>query len=276
MSLDLLDLMMERINGKVVFDIYRKPQHVQRYIPSDSNHPPMHKMAAFDTMIHRLCNTPLNPEKFCREFNYIVETAEINGYNKVMVETLLEKHRRKVKMKEMTTLIPDRPERRKSIQSANGKKRMIFVELPYFPPFTEKIQKILNNHNINSYYTSRGNLKDIIGKLKDDVPMKVKSGVYEVSCAICDMKYRGQTCRRCFDRYQEHERAFRLNQPKKSAIAMHCIDENHQIGDYKLLKEVRDKMKLDAWESLLIERGTSLVNIDEPLISSPLFRLSKI
>jgi hypothetical protein len=88
------------------------------------------------------------------------------------------------------------------------------------------------------------------------------------------MKYRGQTCRRCIDRYEEHERAYRKNHPTKSAIAMHCIEEHHEIGGFELLKEVRDRWKLNAWESHLIERGQSLVNLDMPIISSPLFKLS--
>jgi hypothetical protein len=270
-----LDLMLEVEGEKITFDIYRKPQHVQRYIPSHSRHPNMHKMAAFDSMIFRLCNTPLSADKFKKELKYIEETALINGYKRGMIMGLLEKHKRKLKLKEMTTLIPDRPSERKMTKTANGRERNICVELPFYPPMTEKIQKILKQHNINSYYTSRGNLKDIIGKLKDPIPMEEKAGVYEVNCESCESKYRGQTCRRCIDRYGEHERAFRLNQPKKSAIAMHCLEEGHKIGDFKLLKEVRDKRMLDSWESFLIEKGNSLVNIDDPLICSPLFKLSK-
>jgi hypothetical protein len=148
------------------------------------------------------------------------------------------------------------------------------VKLPYIPWASDKIAKILRKHDINSYYTSEGNLKDIIGGLKDEIPKEEKSGIYQVDCKTCEGKYRGKTCRRIADRYAEHERAFRLNQPKKSAIAMHCLEEGHEIGEFKMLKEVRDEFQLDAWESLLISRGNDLVNIEEPLISSPLFNLS--
>jgi hypothetical protein len=68
-------------------------------------------MAAFDRMIHRLCNTPLTTEKFNREFAYITETAAINGYGKEKIENLLKKHKYKTKIKTMTTLIPDRSDR---------------------------------------------------------------------------------------------------------------------------------------------------------------------
>jgi hypothetical protein len=118
-------------------------------------------------------------------------------------------------------LVPEKRDKRKTIRSANGIERQIFVNLPYIPWASDKIAKILRNHNINSFYTSQGNLKDVIGGLKDKIPMEEKAGIYEVKCGSCEGKYRGKTCRRIADRYAEHERAFRLKQPKKSAIAMH-------------------------------------------------------
>jgi hypothetical protein len=94
--------------------------------------------------------------------------------------------------------------------------------------------------------------------------MEEKAGIYELECATCS--------RKCVDRVGEHERAFRLKQPKKSAMAEHCLEENHQFGQFKLLKEVREPDQLDAWESLLITRGKFLVNIEDPPIFSPLFK----
>jgi hypothetical protein len=60
----------------------------------------------------------------------------------------------------------------------------------------------------------------------------------------------------------------------KSAMASHCIEEGHMIGGVELIKDVWKRQKLDAWESLFIERGKNLVNIELPNIMSPLFKLS--
>jgi hypothetical protein len=113
----------------------------------------------------------------------------------------------------------------------------------------------------------------LIGRTKDQIPDEQKSGIYEIDCISCCSKYRGQTARRCAERWAEHERAYRLHQPKKSAMAEHCIEEHHKLGDFKILKEVREGAELNSWESLYIAKGKNLVNIDEAPISSPLFKL---
>ncbi|CRK87973.1 CLUMA_CG001759, isoform A [Clunio marinus] len=38
------------------------------------------------------------------------------------------------------------------------------------------------------------------------------------------------------------------------------------MAEGKIIKEVRDERQLDAWESLYIENGTELTNIDDPPI----------
>lgn len=105
------------------------------------------------------------------------------------------------------------------------------------------------------------------------IRVDLSNGGYEISCGGCDAKYIGQTARRCIDRYKEHERAYRLNHPDASAMAAHCIEKGHKIGEFKLLKEVRNEIHLDAWESLLISRGKDLVNKDDAPISSSLFTI---
>ncbi|CRK89258.1 CLUMA_CG003017, isoform A [Clunio marinus] len=57
-------------------------------------------------------------------------------------------------------------------------------------------------------------------------------------------------------------------------MAMHCIDETHEMAEGKIIKEVRDERQLDAWESLYIENGTELTNIDDPPIKSSLFKIA--
>lgn len=50
-------------NDEVEFDIYRKESSTDRYITRNSQHPESHKVAAFRSMVHRLVNLPLTPEK---------------------------------------------------------------------------------------------------------------------------------------------------------------------------------------------------------------------
>ena len=72
-------------------------------------------------------------------------------------------------------------------------------------------------------------------------------------------------------RIEEHKRALRLKQQNKSAIADHCLEENHDIGESVVLKEVGNKFHLDAWESIYMSKGEELLNVEEAPISSKLF-----
>jgi hypothetical protein len=271
-----LDLWIHRSqDGNIMFDIYRKPMQVPLYIPADSCHPQQHKMASFEAMAYRLVNTPLEQESFDKEKKYILEAATINGYKQDRVLNILEKHQRRKDQKDLTTLIPIK---REPLKLTSGQKeKIVFTELPFMPPLSYKVEKCLKSHGINTFYSSQGNMKDLIGPLKDKITSEEKSGIYEIKCEGCDSVYVGQTKRKLITRYKEHDAALRKNQPSKSAIAQHCIEESHKIGPIKLLKEVRRTQQLDAWESLFISRaGEKLVNIENAPISSPLFSANRI
>ena len=269
-KLPFLDIMLIRAGRKLEFDIYRKPTQVPLYIPKSSNHPQQHKQAAFHSMVHRLFSVPLNDERKKKEIEHIKWTARVNGYQEIIIDNIIEHQQNKEKLKKMTTLQRD-PKPLKTIKLSNGHHKQIFAEIPRCEPYSFKLEKILRKHGVNTYNSSNGNLKSLICSLKDCTNNQEKSGIYEIDCQNCCKKYRGQTSRRIADRYTEHERAWRLKNPSKSAIAQHCIEEQHTIGTSKLLKEVRDNRKLDAWESLLIMKGDELVNVDEPPITSQLF-----
>ena len=83
--LPFLDVMVIRDDsGNIEFDIYGKPTNTQRYKTSMSQHTHQHKMAAFNSMIHRILTLPLTDERRTREQQLIVETANVNGYREKM------------------------------------------------------------------------------------------------------------------------------------------------------------------------------------------------
>ena len=92
--------------------------------------------------------------------------------------------------------------------------------------------KITPNHfGLNVCYQNRNNLKDLIGQVKKKKPFEEKSGVHNIQCGGCVGNYVGQTRRRIETRVKEHERALRLKQEDKSAIATHCFEEGHQLKE---------------------------------------------
>jgi hypothetical protein len=94
------------------------------------------------------------------------------------------------------------------------------LALDFFPPLTDKIMKVSKKYGVSSFYTSRsrGTLEEHLVNLKDKRKMEEKAGIYEITCATCKRKYRGQSKRRAHKLWKEHERACRLKHPEKSAV----------------------------------------------------------
>jgi hypothetical protein len=265
-KIPFLDLLIKRSNGKIKFGIFRKPTDNPQIIPSDSFHPMKYKKAAFESMIHRLLNIPLDKAEYNKELEYIKHTARINGYGSNVIEELLDKRRNQSDKYKFTTLQRIRKEK-----EDHG--RILFMN--YCPPMSDRIFKLAKENHITSVHTTRGALKDCLINLKDKRPSSVKSGIYEITCDECDMKYCGQTSRRASIRWKEHDRAIRYKQPEKSAVAAHCIEHGHKVGEKKLVKEVSNFAQLNAWESYYIEKaGDDVINIDDPPIRSKLFSLA--
>ncbi|KAL3283515.1 hypothetical protein HHI36_006654 [Cryptolaemus montrouzieri] len=80
-SINFLDLTITRSNNKHQFLIYHKPSHTDITIHYTSAHPYQHKVAAFNSYIHRLLNTPMSNDNYFKELNLIKQIAINNGYD---------------------------------------------------------------------------------------------------------------------------------------------------------------------------------------------------
>lgn len=77
------------------FGIHRKPVATDRYITSDSNQNRSQKQAAIHSMVHRLCNIPMENKELKEKRKVVHEYAQLNGYDKEIVsQSLLRKHER--------------------------------------------------------------------------------------------------------------------------------------------------------------------------------------
>jgi hypothetical protein len=75
-----------------------------------------------------------------------------------------------------------------------------------------------------------------------------KSGVYELMCDDCEMRYIGQTGRSFKTRMREHRRCF-INYDNSSGITRHLNDEHHWCNfDPKVLHVHNKGRKLDFLE----------------------------
>jgi hypothetical protein len=129
---------------------------------------------------------------------------------------------------------------------------------------------------MNCVYKTQGTLGDFLINLKDKRRPEEKAGIYKIKCGTCEDEYHGQCRRSMGKRWKEHEAAFRLNQPWKSAVAKHCKELGHEIGEKSCVKEVTNIYELNSWESYYIENSENSLNEGEAPIRSPLFGLAHI
>ena len=85
----------------------------------------------------------------------------------------------------------------------------------------------------------------------------LKSGVYILTCKICNASYVGQTGRNFKIRLGDHERSWRLGQDVSSFsnhLRMHQVSDFISNVDFKILHLNNKGRKLDALENLEIKR----------------------
>lgn len=265
-TLPFLDILLERKCNKIEFNVYRKPTITDRYITSDSYCSHANKMAVFNSMVYRLCKLPLSVKNYIKELNYIKNVASINGFDNDIVNKLVSKHCKNIKRNEITSFFIEEKKNR-------NKKRAVFS---YAGNLTDQLKNIFKKHNIDLVFTNNAKLLSTICNIKDKTDNNSKSGIYEISCKDCPLKYIGQTRRNILTRFKEHSAHIKYNQPEKSAVAQHVLDFDHfninKEENLKLLKNVNHVSKLNAWESLYIHKNRfNLMNNDKGPIKSPLF-----
>ena len=91
-SLPFLDVLVKQADNKLQFSVYRKPTTTMRYITNDSFCSYQNKVAAFHSMVYRLVRLPLSVADFKAEYEQIIKIADVNGFDKTLVDTLVHKH----------------------------------------------------------------------------------------------------------------------------------------------------------------------------------------
>lgn len=263
-KLNFLDLTVIRSNGKLEFDIYRKPTNTGRYITSDSYHSFKHKIAGFHSMIHRALNIPMTNERITIELQKIREIAHINGYTDALIDKLIRAHERKKHLREHTTLklITDDDEQ-SSWSSFSFQHELI-----------RGIAPILASQKIKISECSKSKMANLIGGSKDKMREHDNSGIYCIKCSDCNMKYIGQTRRAIIKRYKEHRGHCLRREIEKSSVAKHMVEANHTFdeSDVKLIKRVDNFYELDANESFYINKyKNNLMNENEGPIKNSVF-----
>ena len=128
------------------------------------------------------------------------------------------------------------------------------------------MSRVLHRHGIGAAFYAPDTLKNRLVHLKDKLPINYKSNVvYQIDCHDCDKSYVGKTIRNLGERTKEHSSSVRLKQPEKSALAKHCLDNNHEVNTErpKILTTARNDMELITKEAIYIQSLPNLMNNQE-------------
>jgi hypothetical protein len=139
-----------------------------------------------------------------------------------------------------------------------------WAKFTYIGRETKFITKLFKDSSINITFTTRQTIKKLLTHNPQSANDKFNnSGVYQLTCPDCHMKYIGQTDRSFRTRFSEHFRDYKYNN-YKSKFAQHLLDSGHTIGPIDSIMDVlytTNKGKLmDTIERFYIHKETHLNN----------------
>jgi hypothetical protein len=123
-------------------------------------------------------------------------------------------------------------------------------------------------------FTTNNTIEKLLTTKQDTTTNKYdRSGVYQLKCPTCDMKYTGQTGRPFKTRFKEHMRDFKYNN-QKSKFAQHLLDSQHSIGKMENIMDIMHIMNkgkmMDTVEKYYIYKETKINNqINDRLTIQP-------
>ena len=170
--------------------------------------------------------------------------------------------------------IQDSKKKKKENLQKQDTERTKWAKFTYIGKETRFITKIFRKSNIKVALTTKNTIGKLLTTKQEETTSKYdKSGIYQLKCPTCDMKYIGQTDRPFKTRFQEHLRDFKYNN-RKSKFVQHLVDRQHSIDEMENIMDIihvtnKGRM-MDAIEKYYIYRETKLNNqINDKLTVQP-------
>jgi hypothetical protein len=142
----------------------------------------------------------------------------------------------------------------KANSSANKKKWDTFT---YYSPQIRKITNLFKHTDLKITFKNKNNILQLTKPRNNNKTQNYKlSGICTLTCKTCKRTYIGQTSRDLKQRYQEHIRYVKSNNPQ-SAFALHILNNRHEYGTINeimtLLKAIKHAPSLIPYEQLFIQ-----------------------
>lgn len=242
-KLPFLDVMvMKTETGALERTVYRKPTHTDRYLNAYSNHHPAQKRTVIKSLMNRALE--IAQEKYRpQEIQHVTTALLKNGFTKQEI------------------LRASRPSKKQPARDQEQPTTTAY--LPYVKNTTDRIAKILKKNGIKTTFTTTTKLSQLLTSNKDKLDPLLTTGIYKVPCE-CGSVYVGMTNRSIKTRITEHKRHTRLQQPDRSAVAQHSLENNHTINfeQVEILAKERGFYNLSRREAVEIEQHPNNFNRD--------------
>lgn len=134
-----------------------------------------------------------------------------------------------------------------------------YVSLPYIQDLSEKLQKLLQKHNINVCHKGYNLLKQNFSSLKSKTHKSKKTHtIYQVSCNDCPSVYIGQSSQYLQNRLNGH----RYDKKNKTALSNHELALSHKFNfqETKILKIEPNQRKREFLEMIYIKKNENAIN----------------
>jgi hypothetical protein len=180
-KINFLDITITKNHNGLAFEIYRKPTATDIVIPNDSCHPREHKTAAIRYYCNRMKTYKLTPENRQKERDNIWQISLSNKY-----DTSLNKFSKGKGQKQ-------------------DNQRHKWAKFTHVGKETRFITKLFKNTDEKIAFTTDNTTEKCLA-IKQETPQNThdRSGIYQLTCPQCKMKYTGQTGKPLKVRFQEH------------------------------------------------------------------------
>jgi len=138
------------------------------------------------------------------------------------------------------------------------------AKFTYIGKETKFITKLFKDSPIKITFTTRNTIKRLLSTKPHPIQEQFdSSGVYQLPCPDCHMKYVGQTGKSFPVRFSEHFRDYKYNN-NKSKFTQHLLDNKHSIGPIedimKVLCKTNKRKLMDTMERYKIYKETYMNN----------------
>jgi hypothetical protein len=121
------------------------------------------------------------------------------------------------------------PRKKRNTQNTTSDTNRKWATFTYIGKETRAITKLFKNTNLHIAYKTTNTLQKHLQLKNIDSDKHNHSGIYEIKCNSCHLKYIGQAGRNFKTRYKEHIHVIHTNKTT-SKYAQHILETGHTYG----------------------------------------------